>query len=169
MTSTRDSGSWNRHFKTSPRTVQVALGARSPVKRLSRCTQTGSTLSVIRLTSCKLIFFLRELSAFLSFSACKKPLDSSREAESKAHFFWILDGLFQFTLLNLSQSCWRSKADMMPCSSSSFPGHLWHTDQFCFDKLHEIGSWIKLQICAPGGIQLLPALVSAGHGLTATA
>jgi len=33
----------------------------------------------------------------------------------------------------------------------------------------EIGSWIKTQICAPGGIQLLPALASAGHWLTATA
>lgn len=60
----------------------------------------GSLLSLIKPTSC------RALS--LSFSACKKPLDSSIDTESKAHFssssqhtwiWWILDGLFQCLVL----------------------------------------------------------------------
>lgn len=96
----------------SPRDVQVVLGAGSPIKRLSSCTQTGSTLSVIWLTNeLQTDFFFFETVLCLSFSACKKPLDSSTEAESKLHFSgssqhtWILGDVSQFTLLHLAQSC----------------------------------------------------------------
>lgn len=83
-------------FQNEP--VQVVLGALSSIRSLSRCTQTGSTWSMIRLTRCKLIFW-RELSAF---SACKKPLDSSTEAESK-HVLLVLASTLAFwvTFFNL--------------------------------------------------------------------
>lgn len=76
-------------FQNEP--VQVVLGALSSIRSLSRCTQTGSTWSMVRLTRCKLIFW-RELSAF---SACKKPLDSSRKQKAST-FFWFLPAHLHF-------------------------------------------------------------------------
>lgn len=54
----------------------------------------------------------------------------------------------------------------MLCSSPSFPitcNILTNSGRTSFVA---IGSWIKIQICTPDGIQLLPAVASAGRGLT---